>query len=276
MAYIELLAQSFKSPGSVRNYISGITTMHKYINAPCEAIKSFEVQLMLRALDLTMIHLPNRRRPITPDILQQLLALCPHMGNLGLVMKVGILFAFLGFLRQSNLAPPSQLSFNPLAHTCRGDILLQPPGLVIMLKWSKSHQTGEQVALVPIPSTDHPANCPRLAFLQLVDMCPGGPDDPLLMLPGSPSPIVVDIPLLASTFNNMIRHIGLSPEHFSLHSLRRGGASVSYQAGVQATAVQRHGQWSSDSFWRYIVMPMRDAPVPAALREAITSSVPHQ
>ncbi len=266
--YIEFLAQSFNNPDSVRNYMSGVTLYHKYLGTDCENMHSFEIKLMLRALTLTMRSMPNRRRPVTPDILRNLLALCPAMGPMGIVMKACLLLGFYGFLRQSNLAPYSQSQFDPSRNTCRADVILAPPGLVVLIKWCKTHQSGQNVALVPIPQHHVGALCPVQAFKELCLMCPAGPNSPLLLLPGKRSYVTVTTYMLSVTFSNMISQLGLSPTEYTLHSLRRGGASASFTAGAKAAEVQRHGLWSSESFWQYIVTPLDKAIIPKVLLEA--------
>ena len=45
---------------------------------------------------------------------------------------------------------------------------------------------------------------------------------------------------------------------YSLHSLRRGGATASAHASVDCIHIKLHGMWRSDSFWDYTVR-IRDA-----------------
>ncbi|EGZ10532.1 hypothetical protein PHYSODRAFT_453866, partial [Phytophthora sojae] len=42
------------------------------------------------------------------------------------------------------------------------------------------------------------------------------------------------------------------PQHFGTHSLRSGGASALFAAGVDSIAVKQFGRWRSDAFERYI------------------------
>ncbi len=107
------------------------------------------------------------------------------------------------------------------------------------------------------------------AFQELQELCPAHHNDPLLLLPGIHSHIVVDIPFIRKEFSLILQHIGLSSKDYSLHSLRRGGASVSFQAGVSAAAVQKHGLWRSEAFWQYVITPVSSSPVAAALTDAL-------
>ena len=63
---------------------------------------------------------------ILPTLLHQLCELATCLRMLGIVMKICLVYAFFGMLRQSNLAP-SSAHFDPSCHICRGDIIVVPP-----------------------------------------------------------------------------------------------------------------------------------------------------
>ena len=46
--------------------------------------------------------------------------------------------------------------------------------------------------------------------------------------------------------------IGLDPNDWSGHSFRRGGASLLYRLGIDPLTIQACGDWSSDTFLRYL------------------------
>ena len=46
--------------------------------------------------------------------------------------------------------------------------------------------------------------------------------------------------------------IGLNPELWSGHSFRRGGATLLYRLGIDPLTIQACGDWSSDTFLRYL------------------------
>lgn len=273
--YVEHLAQRFRSPKSVSNYISGVRLLHKYLGVECPSLYSFELDLMLRALDITFMHLPNQRLPITTQILQQLCQLCDNIGPLGRVLRCAFLFGFFGLLRQSNLAPRRQGAFDPLRHTCRGDIVFHYPGLVIIQKWSKTNQRGGQPHLIPLPAIQGSPLCPVAAYTAMLEVAPTShPNQPLLCTTGSRLPgRPLTTTWLGQSFAIMMDTLGYSHTRYSLHSLRRGGATTSYQAGVSFTEIQRHGGWSSNAFWDYIAP---DSTVYAALPRQLATAASGQ
>ena len=77
------------------------------------------------------------------------------------------------------------------------------------------------------------------------------PDDPLLLLPGV-SRNIVTVGKLKTVFRALIKLMGHQPSAYSLHSLRRTGATLAYEAGVDYLSIIRHGTWRSGAFWEYI------------------------
>ena len=50
----------------------------------------------------------------------------------------------------------------------------------------------------------------------------------------------------------LLKCIGLNPDLWSGHSFRRGGASLLYKLGIDPLTIQAVGDWSSDTFLRYL------------------------
>jgi integrase len=55
------------------------------------------------------------------------------------------------------------------------------------------------------------------------------------------------------TVKRWLGKIGVDPAGFGSHSLRRGGATAAAKAKVQMHVIKRHGRWSSDAVYLYIV-----------------------
>ena len=89
---------------------------------------------MLRSLDLTITHIRRPHATLTLSMINNLVHHSTALGSDGLILRTAILFSFFGLLHHSNLAPDTTKTFDAKRHTCRGDVLLQDPGLVIMFK----------------------------------------------------------------------------------------------------------------------------------------------
>ena len=253
--YIEYLSQHFSSPQSINNYVSGIRMMHKLLGSECPAMDSFEVTLMLRACHLTIQHRPLRRLPMTIELLTEIVHISDSMGIEGKVFKFAMLASFYGFLRQSNLALRSPTSFDPDRNTCRQDVFYAEPGLVILLKWTKTSQHSNSYDLIPLPAIKGSNLCPVQAYTDMTAALPTTtPDQPLLVLPACDTYgyIPVTIRWLSHFLYVLLESLDINPGLYSLHSCRRGGATMAYRLGADYLSIQRHGTWKSSSFWDYI------------------------
>ena len=253
--YVEFLAQNLSSPKAVANYLSAVRFLHRWVGASTESLDAFEVTLLVRACYMTMKHIPNRKRPLTPDMIRQLLSVAQSQVSHFPVFKCAVLFAFHGFLRISNITPRSPAEFNPAKHTCRGDVLQADPGLAVLLKWSKTNQYGQNSQLVPLPKTKDPALCPVTAYSELVHLIPTRySNQPLLSLPVPPGVPITPVPQswLATNLAASLESMGEDSRFFSFHSFRRSGASTAFQAGVNFAHIKTHGGWKSDAFWAYV------------------------
>ena len=269
--YIEWLAQNLASPRSVANYLSAVRFLHKWLGYSTESLDSFEVTLLLRSCYATMKHVPLQRRAMSPDMIRELLKVSSECVPFYPVFKCAVLFAFHGFFRMSNLTSRSQTTFDPTKHTCRGDVFVAPPGLVILLKWSKTNQYGQNNELVPLAESKDPALCPVLAFQQMKALVPTHHENqPLLSLPVSQVKLIrpVHPDWLAKMLSTTLEKMGEDPAAYSFHSLRRSGATAAFQAGVQYTQIKKHGCWRSDAFWAYITQASTGhTPVTSALSQ---------
>ena len=64
--YGQFLGRSFKSVESIRNYISGLKTMHLMLDVKFPEENLFQVDLVIRGIA------PNRALPMTPQILTEM------------------------------------------------------------------------------------------------------------------------------------------------------------------------------------------------------------
>ena len=278
--YIEYLTSFLSSPQTIRNYVSGVRTWHLRIAGHSAALDSPQVKDMFRAIDRTLRHVPDRKLPITQDILATLVHSTPVLGTLAPAMKVALLFGYYGFLRQSNIAPRAPHLFSPRQDTCRGDVLFAPPGLVLVLRWTKTLQRGDRAHMVPLPARPGHPLCPRAAYQQLLQHTPTiSPNHPLLQVPAAASaPLArrcVTSSQLTAALKILLRSAGLPRSSYTLHSLRAGGATDAHRAGAQPLDIQRHGAWASDTFREYLAAPLlASAPIPRALASRQHESAP--
>lgn len=249
--YTEFLARSFKSSKAIVNYVSAVRLLHKLVGVQASSLHCFELDLMLRAMSVTLDRTLPCRQPVSIGLLSSLCQLCEKLDTLGTVVKCVFLFAFFGFLRISNVVPSAAAKFDRTRHLCGGDVFTTTTGLDIIIKWSKTRQTrfgGHTITLPRLPG--HPL-CPVAAYRDMTRVVPTGANKPLFRFPGkSRQPLTG--PILRAILHCLVESLGLAAGQITFHSFRKGGASLCYNKGVQLAHIKQHGDWQSDSVWRYI------------------------
>ena len=88
----------------------------------------------------------------------------------------------------------------------------------------------------------HYLECRRIAFNYL-------PEDPLFAFENGQ---ILTKAMLNAKIKQITFALGLSPDHFTSHSLRAGVASSAAELGFQDWEIKLLGNWSSDCYRRYI------------------------
>ena len=270
--YITYLVRGYRSAATVRNYFSGVRFLFKTLGTHPRALDSHKVTWQLRAADLSMRIASQPRLPITPRLLERLCNLCSSLGPLGPSMKVALTFGYFGMFRLSNLAPKSKPDFDFTRHTCRGDVFLAPPGVLVYVRWSKSRQATGNATMVPLPQLAGHVVDPVAAYQQLLQQsATTSSNQPLLTHPSTRGTVTVTKRVISVALKDMLHSLGFTDSRYTFHSLRRGGCTTAYKQGVSEAELKRHRLWAGNSWWDYVHKPTpADSSVPVALRLAAT------
>ena len=269
--YLEYLSQNLKSTQSVKNYLSAVGFLHRQLGLQCPALQSYQVSSMLRAIEHTLRPPIIQKLPVDVPMLFQLVRLCNQLGTWGLIVKCAILFCFFGFLRQSNVAPRSPQLLDCSRDTLRSDVRVNTQGLLVRLKWTKTHQGSHKPVFISLPRIEGSILCPTRAYTQMVAAIPTrSAASPLLYYnnKGQP-PTIVTTRMLAHQFQQLLVRLKLPPHVYTLHSLRKGGATLCHTMGMPLDKIKSHGTWSSDAVWSYINPDTTD--ISKAMLKAIRS-----
>lgn len=244
----QLLSRTFSSPDSIRNYISGVKTLHKLLQLPTHQFDHPHLTYTLLGLQRQLQHLPKRASPITLEILSKFHTLLDLSDDTHLVFWALFLTAFFSMARKSNLVPTPG-THTPDHFVRRSDIEFFSSSAVLTFKTSKTNQFSARIHPVPLFKTNNNKLCPVTALQTMISRIPAPLDSPLFLLPNKK-------PLTYHMFNNNLKHliklIGLKPTDFSSHSFRRGGATIAFQAQVEPELIKYHGDWKSDAYLVYL------------------------
>ena len=254
--YAQFLSRTMKSVESIRNYLSGVRTLHVLCNVPFLGKDNIELKLVLRGLARNKPHIQKRAAPLSPHILAKMFEFLDVSTVIDCTMWALLLIAFFTMSRKSNLVVTGRAKFDPRKQLCRSDIKVGAQGLLITFRWSKTNQFGTREHVVPIVAIPGSPLCPVQAYNAMLELCPGEPGDPAFFFQGINRNTVCKQPVtyyfLQKYIKKGVARLGFDPSAFSSHSLRRAGATWAFQSQVPSELIQSHGDWASLAYLRYL------------------------
>ena len=255
MVFSEYLIMFGLALGTVLNNLSAVKTSMLLRSYDVSAFSDYHWNLYVKSVKHTIRKGENQRPGFTSTDISHLIMYCLGKEEL-LVLAVALSFGYFGFLRGSNLAPPTKGGFDPTRHTTVGDVVPQESGLHVKIKWAKNMQVAVNSTFVPLPDLSGSVLNPTAIWVKYVNHLNLQPTDrsaPLLQYVDSGGKLsLVTLPRLRAMLNTALLACGLKSRGYSLHSLRRGGATLVHEFGMSLEAIKLHGLWRSDVVLQYI------------------------
>ena len=248
--YAQFLSRTFQAPSSIRNYISGIKTLHCLLELPTDIFHVLELRLAVRGISRLNPHCPKRASPITPAILHKIYSILDLSIPSHTVFWSLFLLAFFTLSRKSNLVTSGKKHSSK--QVSRGDIQLGTNGLMVNFNWTKTIQFGQKVLQIPLVAMTGSKLCPVKAYSNMVSMVPAPNGSPAFVLPSSVGVSPVTYIQFQTFLRSCINQIGLSPSDYSSHSFRRGGATWAFKAKVPSELIKVQGDWLSSAYMVYL------------------------
>lgn len=240
--YTQFLANSFSSPATVRNYLSGAKTWVQHHMGNPVSFQSYETANMVKSVVTTSKHVPSQAASLSPTHIKIICSFLDSQPSFPRAVKPCILLSFSSFLRASNMVSPSLTSWGG-PHTLQvSDIHYTNGQLVIRVRSTKTLRGGapSYISIIPSPSSQY---CPVRAWLDYkyhINPCPMGPAFVSnLGLPLTSGPVVLAIRMALQQAGHP------DPSSFSFHSLRRGGAQAAASLGAPSNDLMSHGLWKT-------------------------------
>ena len=249
--YAEYLSLSLKSHESLMGYISGVKTLHKLLDLPINQFSDIELKLALRGLQRNNTHIPKQAPPITPQILHDVYDLLDMDNEEDVIFWAVVLIGFFLLLRKCNLVPDTGASFNPDKQLKRSDLSIEPDHIKVTLRWTKNAQFGNKPLRFVLPRIEGSVLCPVSAILAVLSLVEGNPNDSLFK---KSSGVCFTYRQLQSKLAWVSQMLDL-PDKLTSHSLRAGGATNAFLAGVPGEIIKILGHWKSDCYLKYIRLP---------------------
>ena len=225
-------------------------------------MSNYEVELMKHASRRLLGDNPNRKSPIT---INMLIGIC-HLFDLSRPFNASIwallLVAFFSLLRKSNLLPAKYQEVrninSPQLRRCH--IHFNTPGVILSVHKTKTIQFQQQrVLTIPLPKIHSSILCPARALGNYLQMVPAPGNFPVYLIKDRHS---FSQHLLSSHFPRVVKTLvsmlNLDNKLYSPHSFRRGGLTFAFQAGAHPLVIKCLGDWSSDAYLIYLTLSNKD------------------
>ena len=253
--YVVFLARSLKY-SSVTQYLNIVKLLHLEAGFPNPLADNWFVQTIVMGIKRDLGNKVEQKQPISPEVLLRLFEGLDLSTSQDACFWAAALMAFFCFFRKSNLLPKSERAYDPNIHLRVEDVQFFKWGAMIQVRWSKTIQYRQRIIQVPMPLlVSHPL-CPVSALLHswAINGNRLG-TNPLFMFSQQGRLKTLTHSMFVNKLKILLSRAGMDPSLYSGHSFRRGGASFAFEAGVSPDLINMQGDWRSEAYQRYIVIP---------------------
>lgn len=246
---------------TLKTYLAGIKHFHIAAGLPFPSDHP-QVRMLLRGV--TRVDAPPRRRaPVSVAILEACFSelSLQHRADQALWGVLCLSFFFL--LRRSEIMAVTTTMFRWFALRADDISVVDASGVAtqdpraassvrITIRGSKTNQCGAP-SVRSLSRSGHQFLCPVLGALLLQRArgpLPGG-IPAAIFAENSGRLSCVNATRVSTAIKHAARRLGEDPADFGTRSLRAGGATNMYRAGVDTLTIQFHGRWESEAFKLY-------------------------
>lgn len=248
--FMELLALTCGF-GHLKNILSSVKYLHEAYGHEFPS-NNFNLDTTMQGLKRRLAKTPFFVMPINPKILLKMYEHLDMRKPNDLALWCSFLVAFYGLFRKANVVPESG-PIDPKQTLTRDHIMLDRTNKVVYIHvtFSKTIQFCQRDLFIPIPSNDNPALDLYRHMEMLLDNVDASGSAPAFSFSSTK---FVSYRLFTNRLKDLLTRAGLSPNMYSGHSFRRGGASFLHQVGGSILQIQSAGDWSSQCFTRYLYL----------------------
>ena len=250
LGFIELMSRSCGFD-HLQHVTSSIRFLHNFSGHPYPG-DSFEFTVLLKGMKRKLSKSAKQALPITPEMLILMYQYVDINRPVELAHWTSFLFALRLLYRKSSIAPESLQSFDHRTGLSREKAVLSNGVVLIYQNHSKTDQFMANTRTIPVVPSNILALDPVLHYQKLVseNIVPGTCPAFSCLVNGLVR--CVTHKSFTNYLKSLLRKIGVNPDNWSGHSFRRGGASLLYRLGIDPLTIQACGDWSSDTFLRYL------------------------
>ena len=241
LAFLECLNNK-TSVNMLANYLAAIRANFNVLGFNADILEDKRLKYYLKSIKLNRPVCVSTKNVISLEILHKIVHCCDTL-YMGPIFKAVFLVAFFGFFRLSNLAPHSFSSFDVSWHLAAGDIFFSKKFVKILVKWTKTLQTHDQIKS---------RLCPYHALKAVLAMYNPSENEPLFQYKYACGWKPLTDSKIRKTLSLINVKLQFPPHSFTFHAFRRSGASLAFNANVPLQDIKVQGTWTSDCVWHYI------------------------
>jgi hypothetical protein len=246
-------------PTSIPGYLNVIRLIHLEAGLDNPLSENWELNLVKKGINRVKGQPPLQKLPITIPILRRMRGFLDMGISADCAFWVAVLVGFYGFLRKSTLFPATT---NPVLgkYIAREDVLdLSLSSFTLKIKYSKVIQFGQRCLTIPFTRVLEGDLCPVRAMLVHQGMSSSlSKIEPLLSYLVQGRIVSFIHAAFVTRLKSVLTSVGVDSSQYSAHSLRRGGASFAFRAGLSPLDIKQRGDWASAAFEKYIHLNSKD------------------
>ena len=241
----------------IKAIIGSVGFLHQILDLPFER-NSFQLRLTLQSLKRRLARAPQQALPISIDHLKAMYSYIDVDKPDELAIWCSILVGFFGLLRKKNLVPEDFLDMDPTKILTVGNFAIdKEKGIAfVYIPFSKTNQFGQQNLVIPLLKNNCKALDPIYHLDLLFSRAKADADRPAFSYRLKGQLKFVSYKIFTTKLKSLLSKAGLSPDQYSGHSLRRGGATFLYSCGASILQIQACGDWQSNVFTRYLFISL--------------------
>lgn len=234
----------------MQNYVASIVSLHHFNDFTPLDLSHYTIRQSLSGLRRSREDRPNKRCPITPQMLLKIRSKLHHVPQkVRAPFWAACLFAFTSLLRRSNLLPGKDNS----RFLRFSDVECAKFGLLLSIETLKNQRFIASRVKIPISAAKKSALCPVAAFKAL-RLPPDAPFDMPVFSHVSRKGNITSLNAdhFTQLLKRLLKRLGYNPSGYSLHSFRRGGATYAVKVGVSSDELKAQGTWQSECYQQYV------------------------
>ena len=250
LRFIAFLGRGPYASRSATNIIGNLKWFATFLDpSSVKVFESVQVSATVKGLKAQLSRPPRQKLPLSIVHMLKFYITLDFSDVNQLAAWCAMLVAFFGCFRLSNLVPVSKKKFDPLKQLTVSDVSFDKDIVLIFYKFSKTNQNATKVTWVPIQTVSDSRFSVKKHLKLLLSCVKADNEAPLFSFSANSFHTRYS---LTRILDKCIFEAGLSLRDYSWHSFRRGAAVFAFELGLEDSAVQLLGDWSSLAFKNYL------------------------